>query len=411
MGVRVSEPQRPPAAFTASSHPGREALTTLARLGATIVVVDRAVAHAQSRRKRLVVADVALFYGERSGGVRTYLDERARFAAATGAVDHHMLVPGRREHHAGGVHELRALRLVSSNGYRVPLGAGAAKQTLRLIRPDVVVLHDPFWRPQGLAREAHRLGARVIAVHHASAAHHAAGVPGPDSIYLPLFRRVLRHAYDEVDAVMSVIDPIRDSKRGASIPLRFGLHPAFRPGPAPPGEHLLYVGRLGYEKRVRDLLEAAAGIPERPVVIVGDGPAKRELEMRARRAELRGRVTFRPFIADRAELARTYRAAACVVDPGPHETFGLVVLEAAACGARVVACSSTPSAAVAGSLVRTFVPANVGDLRRVIREALDSERDVRAASELAGALRWERVLTEELEHLERLAAGDSSLAA
>ena len=370
--------------------------------------MDRTLAH---RRKRLVVADVALFYGERSGGVRTYLDERARFAAATGAIEHHMLVPGRRERHSDGVHELRALRLVSSNGYRVPLGAGAAKQTLRRIRPDVVVLHDPFWRPQGLAREAHRLGARVIAVHHASAAHHAAGVPGPDSIYLPVFRRLIRHAYDEVDAVMSVIDPTADSRRGASIPLRFGLHPAFRPGPAPPGEHLLYVGRLGYEKRVRDLFDAVARIPDRPLVVVGDGPAKRELEARARRAELRGRVSFRPFISDRAELARTYRSAACVVDPGPHETFGLVVLEAAACGTRVVACSSTPSAAVAGKLARTFRAENVGDLRRVIVEALDEERDVRAASELAAALRWERVLGEELEHLELLAGGGTRRAA
>jgi alpha-1,6-mannosyltransferase len=373
--------------------------------------VDRALAHEQSRRKRLVVADVALFYGERSGGVRTYLDERARFAAATGAVEHHMLVPGRTERHDGGVHELRALRLISSNGYRVPLGAGAAKQTLRRIRPDVVVLHDPFWRPQGLAREAHRLGARVVAVHHASAAHHAAGVPGPDSIYLPIFRRLIRHAYDEVDAVMSVVDPTRDSRRAASIPLRFGLHPAFRPGPAPPGEHLLYVGRLGYEKRVRDLLDAAAGIRDRPLVIVGDGPAKRDLELRSRRAELRGRVTFRPFIGDRAELARTYRSAACVVDPGPHETFGLVVLEAAASGVRVVACSSTPSAVVAGDLVRTFEAEDVGDLRRAILAALTAERDVRAASELAASLRWERVLSDELEHLGRLAGGGARLAA
>ena len=294
------------------------------------------------------------------------------------------------------------MRLVSSNGYRVPLGAGAAKQTLRRIRPDLVVLHDPFWRPQGLAAEAHRLGARVVAVHHASAAHHAAGVPGPDAVYLPLFRRVIRHAYRGVDAVMSVVDPMPDSGYAASIPLRFGLHPAFRPGPAPPGDHLLYVGRLGYEKRVQDLLEATVVIPDRPLVIVGEGPARRELELRARRAELRGRVSFRPFISDRAELARTYRAAACVVDPGPHETFGLVVLEAAACGVPVVACTSTPSAAVAGELVDTFQAEDVPDLVAAIERALASDRDAVAAHDLAESLTWERVLADELEHFGRL---------
>lgn len=356
----------------------------------------------RSGGRPLVIADIALFYGERSGGVRTYLDERARFAAATGAIEHHMLVPGRRERHEGGLHELRAIGLVASNGYRVPLGAGSAKEVLRRIRPDVVVLHDPFWRPQGLAEEARRLGALVVAVHHASAAHHAAGLPGPDVVYLPVFRRLIRRAYEKVDAVMSVVDTTRDSGYEASIPLRFGLHPAFRPGPAPPGEHLLYAGRLGYEKRVRDLLEATAAIPDRSLVIIGDGPARRELELRARRRDLMGRVSFRPFIRDRVALARAFRSAACVIDPGPHETFGLVVLEAAACGARVVACSSTPAAAVAGELVETFAGQDVADLGRAIRRALASQPDVAAASRLAGSLAWDRVLSAELEAFQAL---------
>lgn len=364
--------------------------------------MERAVATKGSRRRPLILADVALFYGERSGGVRTYLDERARFAAATGEIEHHILVPGRRERHSGGRHELRGLRLVASNGYRVPVGAGAAKQTLRRLRPDIVVLHDPFWRPAGLAEEARRLGARVIAVHHASAAHHAAGVPGPDAVYLPLFRRLIRHAYDQVDAVMSVVDPTEDSGYAASIPLRFGLHPAFRPGPAPAGDHVLYVGRLGFEKRVRDLLEAIAAIPGLALVVVGEGPARRELELRARQRDLRGRVSFRPFIGDRHELARTYRGAACVVDPGPHETFGLVVLEAAACGVPVVACSTTPSASVAGRLVETFEAKDVADMRRAIARALASGSDAAAAGALAAALTWERVLRNELEHFERI---------
>ena len=55
----------------------------------------------------LVVCDVALFYAERSGGIRTYLNEKARFAAETGAFEHHLVVPGKRERHAGGRHELR----------------------------------------------------------------------------------------------------------------------------------------------------------------------------------------------------------------------------------------------------------------------------------------------------------------
>jgi alpha-1,6-mannosyltransferase len=354
-------------------------------------------------RRRLVIADVTLLYGERSGGIRTYLDEKARFAATTDAFEHHVIVPGRRERHIAGRHELRAVRLVASNGYRLPLGAGALKDTLRTIRPDVVMLHDPFWRPEGVTAEAHRLGARVIAVHHASVAMNAAGLPGPDGVYRPFFKRVYKHAYEHVDAVMSVVDSRRDSGRDATLPLRLGLHPAFRPGPAIRRDHVLYAGRLSWEKGVLDLLDAAALAGEPwPLWIVGDGPAARAVRTRIERLGIGRRVSFRPFVTDRYELARMYREAACVVQPGPHETFGLVALEAAASGARVVASASTPSTRALGKLVKTFAPGDPVSLARAIERSRTSRAASASAARLADSLSWPRVFEAELEDLTRL---------
>lgn len=353
--------------------------------------------------QRLVICDVALFYAERSGGIRTYLDEKARFASGTGAFEHHLVIPGKRELHHGGRHELRSLQLAASNGYRLPFGAGAVKETLRMIRPHVVILHDPFWRPLSVTREAHRLGAAVVAVHHASPALNAAGIPGPDAMYLPTLRRIYHHAYEHVDAVMSIVDTEQDSGRPASLPLRFGLHPAFRPGPAVPGEHLLYVGRVSAEKRIVDLLSAMARARwQRPLVIVGDGPSRVAVQARARRLGLAGLVELRSFVSDRRALARLYRSAACVVAPGPHETFGLAVLEAAASGARVVACSCTPAARVAGSIVHTFRAKDPRDLVRAVERALRAPVDAVAAATLAHSMSWEQVFRSELRELARL---------
>ena len=352
-----------------------------------------------------MVCDVAMFYGACSGGIRTYLDEKSRFAGASGAFEHHIVVPGPRERHVGGRHELRSLELATSNGYRIPFGAGAVKETLRRVRPDVVILHDPFWRPLGITREARRLRARVVAVHHASAALNAAAIPGPDAIYVPVLRRIYRRAYEHVDAVMSVVDPSQDSGRAATIPLRFGVHPAFRPAPALRGRHLAYVGRLAHDKRVPDLLAAmAAARIARSLLLVGEGPARHAIRSCAERLGLAGRVRFEPFVRDRERLARIYREAACVVDPGPHETFGLVVLEAATSGARVVACSSTPSAHVAAPLVETFAPKDVGDLGRAIERALAGGGDSSAAAALARRLGWDAVFEAELGDLERVLA-------
>ena len=344
---------------------------------------------------RPVVADVAMFYGERSGGIRTYLNEKARFAAAGTAFEHHVIVPGPREVHEGGRHAVPSLRLAASNGYRLPLGVGALKDTLRSVRPDFVLLHDPFWGPHGVTQLAHGLGARVIAVHHASPALNAAAIAGPDALYLPLLRRIYRRAYAPVDAVMSAVDPEADSGRPATIPLRFGIDRSFRPRPTARGEHLLYVGRLSREKRIEDLIEAAARLDHpRGVVLVGDGPARRALA---------GRAELRPFVSDREELAQLYREAACVVDPGPHETFGLVVFEAAASGARVVACESTPSAAVSDGLIETFRAADIADLARAIDRALARTDDPATAAALADRCEWPRVFEAELAELKRLA--------
>ena len=343
---------------------------------------------------RLRVADVALFYGERSGGIRTYIDAKAAWAQATGAIEHHVIVPGKgatadpRDAARTARHELPSLRLAATNGYRVPIGVGALRATLRALRPDVVLLHDPFWGPLRVARTAHELGAAVVAVHHGSIALDAAGLPGPDRLWHPLLRAWMHHAYREADAVISAVDPRADCGRAAAIELRFGLHPAFVPQPAVQREdHVLYVGRLGREKGVVELLHAAARSRDPwSLRLHGRGPIELRLRRLAENLGLGARVQWRPYIADRAELARAYAAARVVVMPGAHETFGLVGFEAAASGACVVTCATAPSAAHIGGLARTYEPGDVDGLLAAIEDARAAEPDRAGRRRARGAL-------------------------
>jgi alpha-1,6-mannosyltransferase len=371
---------------------------------ATAELVEPPAAPRVQRTLRIV--DVALWYGERSGGIRTYLDAKVAHAHATGAFEHHVVVPGPRERHDDGRHELPSLRLVAANGYRVPLGARALDRTLAQLRPDVVLLHDPFWLPLHVTEKAHALGARVVAVHHGSAALDAAGMPGPPRLWEPVFRAWLRHAYAPVDAIASVVDPEPDCGRRASFPLRLGLHEAFRPQTdVRRGDHVLYVGRIGREKGVFRLLEAAALADDPwPLVFIGSGPAEDALRRRAGALGLTHRVSFRPYVRDRGRLARAYAAARCVVMPGEHETFGLVALEAAASGARVVACDTAPSAALLGSLVDLYPAGDAGALAAAIAAARAAERDPDAAAALHWRFGWDRVFADELAQLRELVA-------
>jgi alpha-1,6-mannosyltransferase len=229
---------------------------------------------------------------------------------------------------------------------------------------------------------------------------------GPTAVWRAVFRAWLTHAYSPVDAIASVVDPEPDCGRPATFALRLGLHDAFCPQVGGErGDHVLYAGRLAREKGVLRLLEAAARSADPwPLRFVGSGPAEDALRRRVRALGLAHRVAFAPFVQDRACLARAYAAARCVVMPGEHETFGLVALEAAASGARVVACETAPSAALLGNLVHTYPANDVDGLATAIARARATAPDPVAAAALSWRSRWPRVFADELDDLRALVA-------
>jgi glycosyltransferase involved in cell wall biosynthesis len=93
----------------------------------------------------------------------------------------------------------------------------------------------------------------------------------------------------------------------------------------------VYVGKLSAEKGAHLLLDALAQAEAR-AVLVGFGPARKELEERARR-DLGGRILFTGPLEHR-HLVHLLPLARVAVTPSVFpEAFGMVAAEAAACGA------------------------------------------------------------------------------
>jgi glycosyltransferase involved in cell wall biosynthesis len=105
------------------------------------------------------------------------------------------------------------------------------------------------------------------------------------------------------------------------------------------GVTFVYVGRLWAGKGLTYLLEAFGGLQTRDVgevslLLVGDGLDEDELRARARALGLRN-VVFSGFQSDDV-LPRLYAASDVFVFPTLGDPFGMVVLEAMACGLPVV---------------------------------------------------------------------------
>ena len=127
-----------------------------------------------------------------------------------------------------------------------------------------------------------------------------------------------------------------------------------RPGPP----RLLFVGRLqplkGPDVAVRTLAAVARTLPEATLRIVGgtsgaagDGTSPEGLRALAARLGVASSVTIEPAV-DQDTLAERYRDADVVLVPSRSETFGLVALEAQACGTPVVAADVPGLEAVVG---------------------------------------------------------------
>jgi glycosyltransferase involved in cell wall biosynthesis len=178
---------------------------------------------------------------------------------------------------------------------------------------------------------------------------------------------------------------------------------------------LVFVSRLAPEKRVDVLLEAFRSIRatrnDVALLVVGDGPARQEMEA----AAPDGTVFAGYLTGD--DLAGAYAVGDVFLFPSDTETFGNVVLEAMASGLPVVAPSrgGVLDSVVHGETGWLVEPGNPDAFARATTALLDDpdRRQTFAAAGRAHALRksWSRILDGVLDVYAEAAMCDTALVA
>jgi len=162
----------------------------------------------------------------------------------------------------------------------------------------------------------------------------------------------------------------------------------FRPGLEPAvklaGPVFLYVGRVAVEKNLPAFLDL--DLPGSKLV-VGDGPSLPAMQRRYPHVHFAGAHSGEA-------LVRHYAAADVMVLPSRTETFGLVMLEAMACGVPVAAFPSAGPNDVIGDSGAGVIDE---DLERAARAALDIPRERCVAH--AQRFSWQASIEQFLSHL------------
>ncbi|MBW4720536.1 glycosyltransferase [Saccharothrix obliqua] len=338
-------------------------------------------------------------------------------------------------------HGYDVVRVPAGPAERVPkdellphMGAFAEflEQEWRAEPPDVA--HGHFWM-SGLASvlAARSVDIPVVQTYHALGVvkrrHQGAADTSPPervAIERMVGREVDRIAATCVDEVFELMRMGLPRSRMSVVPC--GVDPElFRPAPAErlTRPRVVTVGRLVPRKGFEDLLRALSGVPDAELVIaggpaadrLGEDPEARRLADVARDCGVADRVRLVGQVSRRSmpELLRSADVVACV--PW-YEPFGIVPLEAMACGVPVVASAvggltDTVVDGVTGLLVPPRDPrALAGALRTVL-----ADRTMRDTFGAAGADRvrarytWDRIAEEtervyaRVRHSERAAAG------
>ncbi len=145
-----------------------------------------------------------------------------------------------------------------------------------------------------------------------------------------------------------------------------------------PGKYktdIVYTGRLVRHKRVDLLLDAVALIaktrPNIRVAIVGGGPELERIRAQVERLGLQKNVLVTGRLEDSTDVFSYMKASKVFVSPSTREGFGITILEAYACGLRVVTVRHRDNAAQ--YLVRDNAGVVCELSARALAEAIESQ--------------------------------------
>ncbi len=314
---------------------------------------------ARAAARPLCVLDITEFFGETSGGVKTYLTQKARYVHGRTDVRQVVVVPGESDSRVDDArvrwYRVRGPRIPTQRPYRFMIDGEQIRAIVEQERPDLIEVGSHFIAPWLIADIARATGTPVVWFCHSNLPRILAPyawsawvrrqAAAASRRYMRSLSRRCASTFAPSDALAADLENIGvQNVRRVSLGVEASRFDPVRRARAretrrrmdlPDGPLALYAGRITSEKGVDILLEAWPRVEEATgahLALVGDGPGLGRLRARSRGR----RVHWRSYEADPERLADLMASVDLYVAPSVVETFGLAALEAMSCGTPVL---------------------------------------------------------------------------
>lgn len=329
------------------------------------------------------LVDATMFYAKEGGGVSTYLAAKANRLASYPTIRHTIAAPpivARDDVPSVRFATVPSLCIPGTKSFRMPRSAASAAKVLCALEPDIIEVGDPYQFACAALRVKRECNVPVVAYYHSDLPNLVRRRFG--NMAERMARRYISHIYGQFDLVLAPsrvmvrrleelgIERVMHQPLGVNTevfsPVRRTGRLREQLGLSPETRLLFFAGRFAREKQLPLLLDAVGRLGEPyHLLLIGNG-----MEIPPTPHH-----TCLPFQRDSIALAALMADCDMLVHGGDQETFGLVVLEAMACGIPVVGMAAGGVAELVDEETGSLVPSGCP---RVLAEAIDAmyERDL-----------------------------------
>lgn len=323
-------------------------------------------------------------YFPQVNGVTFVVDEWKRAFEKQGDEPHVFYPGGKPYTPTRNEHPTASIRMPFYNGYRIALPFGVKKHCHDL---EVIHTHGLFSMAWSAKRIAKKLNKPLVLSYHTPVELYMDYMTKRKSIANPLtklyfrWERKLMKSCDLVTAPSTPIKTYLEEKGIKNVrAMSYGMDTslfkkvdasAFKKKYGLKGTVIGYCGRIGYEKRIEDVINLAPKF-NGTIIIAGGGPQDEYYKGLASRHK---NVNFLGFIP-REKLSTFYSALDVFVFPSVVETQGKVAMEAMACGVPVVGADvlALKETITPGKTGYLFEPGNQGQILDCVEKSIKNRK-------------------------------------